>query len=62
MSGLGDGNDHQGPFRRRLCGEAGPLGRTVSSEFCYLLWLQEQEGDRMERVKANSWVPVWAPR
>lgn len=26
----------------------GPLGRTVSSEFCYLLWLQEQEGDRME--------------
>lgn len=26
----------------------GPLGWTVSSEFCYLLWLQEQEGDRIE--------------
>ena len=26
----------------------GPLGRTVSSELCYLFWLQEQEGDRME--------------
>ena len=37
VSGLGDGNDHRGPFHKRLCGEAGPPGE--DSQFRVMLSL-----------------------
>lgn len=40
-----------------MCLGMGPWERIVSSEFFYLLWHQEQEGDMVEGVKADFWVP-----